>query len=102
MNPGPLPIPTSLTVVPVPTRPHIMGDNFSIDDESFGFHAPEITVVDPSALIAQLNAVVNNPNALKGADAAQRAEIQRLSRAASRTLEQPFDTMMRIMYSVRF
>ena len=79
-----------------------MGDNFPIEDELLGFHAPEDIVVDPSRLIEQLNAVVNNPNALKAANAAQRAEIQRLSRAASRTLEQPFDTMMRIMYSVRF
>ena len=85
-----------------------MGDNFfSQDDQSTapttptGFYPSEATVVDPSALISQLKAVVDNPDALKGANAAQRAEIQRLSRSASRILEQPFETMMRIMYAVR-
>lgn len=76
-----------------------MGENFS--DEQTPAGVPGLRAVDPTALIAQLRAVVQNPGALKGADAAQKSEIQRLSLAAFRTLEQPFDTMMRVMYSVR-
>jgi hypothetical protein len=57
--------------------------------------------VDVDGLIAQLRVISDDPSVLSGVHVSQRQELQRLSLAAARSLEQPFDTMMRIMYSVR-
>lgn len=57
--------------------------------------------VDAHTLIAQLKAVSDNPDALKGAKEAQRHEIRRLSRATAQSLDTPYETMMRLCYAVR-
>jgi hypothetical protein len=57
--------------------------------------------VDAATLISQLKKIVEDPQeALDGISIDQRNEIQRLSLTASRALEQPFETMMRLAYAV--
>lgn len=58
------------------------------------------SVVDPDTLIAQLKLVSADPSVLKGASDSQLREIKRLARSTSHAIEQPFETMVRIAYSV--
>lgn len=61
---------------------------------------PELrAAADPEALIAQLEALVNSRGTLKATEA-QRHEIKRLSVAAVGVVEEPFETMVRVIYSV--
>lgn len=52
---------------------------------------------NPTALIEQLNAVAEDPDAL---NPSQRQEIIHLSRKAATALEGPFETFQRLAYSV--
>lgn len=63
--------------------------------------SPGSVKVDAATLISQLKKIVEGPQeALDGISIDQRNEIQRLSLTASRALEQPFETMMRLAYAV--
>lgn len=57
--------------------------------------------VELDSLAQQLRSVLNNPDAFAGADEAQRLEVKQLARAVSVALEQPFETVQRLAYSVR-
>jgi hypothetical protein len=55
--------------------------------------------LDAENLISQLKQIVDDPRAaLQHVDDSQRNEIQRLSMTASRAMEQPFETMMKLAY----
>jgi hypothetical protein len=54
---------------------------------------------DLDVLTAQLKLLLENPAAAK--DDAQRLQLKQLARAASLALEQPFETLQRLVYSVR-
>ncbi|KYK56547.1 sterigmatocystin 8-O-methyltransferase precursor [Drechmeria coniospora] len=53
---------------------------------------------DLSVLVAQLELVLGNPEAA-AADDAQRLRVRQLARSASTALEQPFETLQRIVHS---
>lgn len=57
-------------------------------------------MADPKALTEQLKLLTEDPDAL-GANAAQKQELLRLSRQAAAALESPFETLQRLVYSVR-
>lgn len=57
--------------------------------------------IDAATIISQLQHIVDDPQgAFQGIDMSQRNEIQRLAMTASRAMEQPFETMMRLAYAV--
>lgn len=65
--------------------------------------AASTPVGDIDALIAQLQAIVADPKgaAVAGAiDEAKRLQLKQLTRAASVALEEPFETVQRLVYSV--
>lgn len=51
---------------------------------------------DPATLIAELQKLINNPDAFS----AERQEIIQLSRKAAVALEEPFEMLQRLAYSV--
>ena len=57
--------------------------------------------IDLGSLAQQLRSILDNPDATAGADEAQRLEVKQLARAVSVALEQPFETVQRLAYSVR-
>ena len=81
-----------------------MGDNFEFEDTEMPVCVlPELSkdiTVNPEILLSQLRFLAQNPDVLRDADPAQRREIQRLSTTAARSLEEPYETMMRHMYAV--
>lgn len=57
-------------------------------------------MADPKTLTEQLKLLIESPDAL-GASEAQKQELLRLSRQAAGALESPFETLQRLVYSVR-
>lgn len=57
-------------------------------------------MADPKTLTEQLKLLIENPDAF-GADEAQKQELLRLSRQTAAALESPFETLQKLVYSVR-
>lgn len=57
-------------------------------------------MADPKILLEQLRLFVDDPDAFQG-DETQKQELLKLSRQAASTLESPFETLQRLIYSVR-
>lgn len=57
-------------------------------------------MADPKTLVEQLKLFVESPDAFQ-ADEAQKQELLKLSRQAAAALESPFETLQRLVYSVR-
>lgn len=57
-------------------------------------------MADPNTLSEQLKLLIESPDAL-AANEAQKQELLRLSRQAAAALESPFETLQRLVYSVR-
>lgn len=57
-------------------------------------------MADPKTLLEQLKLFVKCPDAFQ-ADETQRQELLKLSRQAASALESPFETLQRLVYSVR-
>ncbi|TQV99014.1 O-methyltransferase [Cordyceps javanica] len=64
--------------------------------------AASTTIGDVDALMAQLRAIVDDPKEFASAraiDDAKRQQLRQLTRAASVALEEPFETVQRLVYS---
>lgn len=57
-------------------------------------------MADPKTLLEQLRLLVDHPDAFQ-VDEAQKQELLKLSRQAASALESPFETLQRLVYSVR-
>lgn len=57
-------------------------------------------MADPETLTEQLKLLIESPDTL-GANEAQKQELLRLCRQAAAALESPFETLQRLVYSVR-
>lgn len=57
-------------------------------------------MADPKTLMEQLKLFLESPDALE-ADEAQKQELLRLSRKTAAALESPFETLQKLVYSVR-
>lgn len=57
-------------------------------------------MADPKILTEQLKLLIEDPDVL-GANEPQKQELLRLCRQAAAALESPFETLQRLVYSVR-
>lgn len=58
------------------------------------------TSADTEALISQLKLIASDPSVLKGLENGERLQLKQVARSAAEALETPFETMVRIAYSV--
>ncbi len=59
-------------------------------------------LIDVDYLVAQLQAVAQNPVVLAHSNEGQLHDVQRYSRQAAEKLEKPFERLRRLAYAVRF
>ncbi|CAG9989471.1 unnamed protein product [Clonostachys byssicola] len=57
--------------------------------------------VDTKALISQLKLIASDPSVLKGLEDGERLQLKQVARSAADALETPFETMVRIVYSIK-